>query len=250
MPGFKAALINELYKIFKRKKLITAAVLSVLAVLIGQAAVTAVQAGFGVRMAGSAEFPLIVLPFFVYTILPMFATFVAIDLFNGEYSAGTMKITLTRPVSRFSVFTAKVTSVALFILGSLMFVMLVSMLAGFIFNPVSAAFMGLVRAAAAYLVSFLPVFVFALLVILLSNLVRSGVTVFFLSLFIFLGFIMMEFIFSKYASFFVTSQFTWYTLWISQSLNILKLLRQTLLMAGLGIMLFTAGYYLFDRRDL
>ena len=125
------------------------------------------------RLAGSAEFPLIVLPFFVYTILPMFATFVAIDLFNGEYSAGTMKITLTRPVSRFSVFTAKVTSVALFILGSLMFVMLVSMLAGFIFNPVSAAFMGLVRAAAAYLVSFLPVFVFALLVILLSNLVRS-----------------------------------------------------------------------------
>jgi len=84
VPGFKAAFVNETVKLLKKKKLIAAAVLSVLGVLIGQAAVTALQSGFGLRVAGSAEFPLLVLPVFTYTILPLFTTFVAIDMFNGN----------------------------------------------------------------------------------------------------------------------------------------------------------------------
>jgi ABC-2 type transport system permease protein len=43
--------------------------------------------------------------------------------------------------------------------------------------------------------------------------------------------------------------FDWYTLWISEPLNGFKIFRQTLILAGCGIMLFTAGYYLFDRKD-
>src|SRR5690606_82305 len=125
VAGFKAAFANELVKLSKKKKIILAAILSILAILIGQAAVTAVQMGFGLRVAGSAEFPLLVLPVFTYTILPMFATFVAIDMFNGEYMANTMKLTLTRPVSRFGVFCAKTGNIALFIMGNLLFVMII-----------------------------------------------------------------------------------------------------------------------------
>ncbi|XEC97416.1 ABC transporter permease [Paenibacillus tarimensis] len=250
MAGFKAAFLNESVKLLKKKKLIAAAILSILAVIIGQFAVTAIKHGFGLRVVGSTEFPLVVLSMFSYTILPLFATFVVIDMFNGEFSSNTMKITLTRPVSRFGVFCAKVLNVALFICINLLFVMILSLLAGFIFNPSSASLMGILRVVLSYLATFFPVFVFALLVVLLSNIVRGGLAVFFLSILVYIGFNFIGIVFSTYSSFFITSMFNWYTLWISETINGFKIFRQILIMMGCGIMLFTAGYSLFDRKEV
>ncbi|MED4599257.1 ABC transporter permease [Paenibacillus validus] len=250
MAGFKAAFINEIVKLLKKKKMIAAAILSILAVVIGQIAVTAIKHGLGLRVVGSNEFPLVVLSMFTYTILPLFATFVAIDMFNGEFSSNTMKITLTRPVSRFGVFSAKVLNLALFIIANLLFVMILSLLAGLIFNPSSASLIGIVRVVLSYAATFFPVFVFALLVVLLSNILRGGLAVFFLSIIVFIGFNFLGIVFSNYSSFFITSMFDWYTLWISETVNGFKIFRQILIMSGCGIMLFTAGYYLFDRKDI
>ncbi|NOU94036.1 ABC transporter permease subunit [Paenibacillus sp. LMG 31456] len=250
MAGFNAAFINEAVKLLKKKKIIVAAILSILAVLIGQIAVTAIKHGLGLRVVGSTEFPIVVLSIFTYTILPLFATFVAIDMFNGEFSSNTMKITLLRPVSRFGVFSAKVLNIALFIFANLMFVMVLSLLAGFLFNPASASWMGIVRVFLSYTSTFFPVFVFALLVVLLSNIFQGGLAVFFLSIIVFISFNFLGIVFSSYSSFFITSMFDWYTLWISESINVFKIFRQVLIMSGCGIMLFTAGYYLFDSKDI
>lgn len=250
MQGFQAAFVNEMVKLLKKKKMIVAAILSALAVLIGQAAVTAVNVGFGVRVAGSIEFPLLVLPIFAYTILPLFATFTAIDMFNGEYNANSMKLTLTRPVSRFGVFSAKVAGLAMFIIGNLLFVMLLTLLTGFIFNPVSEGWFGIIRVITAYVVTFFPVFVFSLLVVLLCNVIRSGLAVFFLSVLMFIGLYALSLIFSHLSSFFIIAMFDWYKLWISETVNVFLLLRRLLLMIGCGIMLFTAAFYLFDRKDI
>jgi ABC-2 type transport system permease protein len=249
MAGFKAAFLNETVKMLKKKKMIAAAVLSILAVLIGEAAVTAIQMGFGLRVAGSNEFPIVVLQLFSYTLLPLFSAFVAIDMFNGEYSSNTMKITLTRPVSRFGVFSAKVWNVALFILGNLLFVMILSMLAGLLFNSSSASLIGIIRVVLAYIATFFPVFVFSLLVVVLANILRGGSAVFFLSVLLFIGFNFIGIVFAHYSSFLITSMFDWYTLWISETVNVAKIIRQLLIMAGCGMMLFTGGYYLFDRKN-
>ncbi|GGG22232.1 ABC transporter permease [Paenibacillus abyssi] len=250
MAGFKAAFVNESIKLLKKKKIIAAAVLSIFAVLIGQIAVTAIKHGFGLRVVGSTEFPLVVLSGFTYTILPLFAIFVAIDMFNGEFSSNTMKITLARPVSRFGVFSAKVLNLALFIAANLLFVMIIALLAGFIFNPSSASLSGIVSVVLSYAATFFPVFVFALLVVLLSNIIRGGLAVFFLSIMVYIGFNFIGIVFSNYSSFLMTSMFDWYTLWISETANVFKIFRQILILFGCGIMLFTAGYYLFDRKDV
>ncbi|WP_202080441.1 ABC transporter permease [Caldalkalibacillus salinus] len=250
MVGFKAAFINETVKLFKKKKLMAAAILSILAVIIGQIAVSAIKHGFGLRVVGSTEFPLVVLAVFAYTLLPLFATFVAIDMFNGEFSSNTMKITLTRPVSRFGVFSAKILNIALFIMANLMFVMILALLAGLLFNPSSFSLMGVIKVIMAYLATFLPVFVFTLLVVLLSNILRGGIAVFFLAVLLFIGFNVLDILFTNFSSFLITSKFDWYMLWISENVNEFKILRQLLIMLGYGIMLFTAGYYLFDRREL
>ncbi|KRE90464.1 hypothetical protein ASG89_09255 [Paenibacillus sp. Soil766] len=250
MVGFKAAFMNESVKLLKKKKIMAAAILSILAVMIGQIAVTTIKHGLGLRIVGSVEFPIAVLTFVTYTLLPLFAVFVAIDMFNGESSSNTMKITLLRPVSRFGVFTAKVLNLALFIAGNLLFILVLSLLAGFIFNPSSASLIGIVKVIVSYGLTFFPVFVFALIVVLLSNLIQGGLAVFFLSILVFIGFNFLGIVFSSYSSFFITSMFDWYTLWISESINVFKISRQILIMSGCGIMLFTTGYYLFDRKDI
>ncbi len=250
MVGFRAAFINETVKLLKKKEIMAAAILSVLAVLIGQIAVTAIKHGLGLRVVGNTEFPFMVLSMIIYTILPLFATFVAIDMFNGEMSSNTMKITLTRPVSRLGVFSAKVSTLALFIAANLLFVMVLSLVAGILFNPSSFSLMGVVRVVLSYTSTFLPVFVFALLVVLLANIVRGGLAVFFLSILVFMGFNFLGIFFSQYSSFFITSMFNWYTLWISETINGFKIFRQILIMVSSGIMFFTAGFYLFDRKDI
>jgi ABC-2 type transport system permease protein len=250
MEGFKAAFINESVKLLKKKKMMAAAILSILAVLVGQIAVTTIKHGLGLRVVGSVEFPIVVLSFITYTLLPLFAIFVAIDMFNGESSSNTMKITLLRPVSRFGVFSAKVLNLALFIAGNLLFVMILSLLAGFIFNPSSASLAGILKVVLSYGLTFFPVFVFALIVVLLSNVIQGGLAVFFLAILVFIIFNSLGIVFSSYSSFFITSMFDWYTLWISESINVFKIFRQILIMSGCGMMLFTTGYYLFDRKDI
>lgn len=250
MAGFKAAWVNEIVKLLKKKKMLAAAVLSVLAVVIGQISLTVIQHGFGLRIAGSTEFPLIVLSLFTHTLLPLFAIFAVIDLFNGEFTSNTMKITLTRPVSRFGVFSAKVLTAALVIAANLLFVMVLSLLAGFLFNPVSDVWSGILRVVLAYAVTFFPVFVFSLLIVLLSNLIRGGTVVFFLSVLIYLALYFFGLLYPHWSSFLVTSMFDWHVLWIAETVNWAKIGRQLLLMTGCGIMLFTAGYMLFDRKDL
>lgn len=250
MAGFKAAFINETVKLLKKKKIMAAAILSILAVVIGQIAVTTIKHGLGLRVVGSIEFPIVVLSFITYTLLPLFAIFVAIDMFNGESSSNTLKITLLRPVSRFSIFSAKVLNLALFIAGNLLFVMLLSLIAGFIFNPSSASLAGIVKVILSYGLTFFPVFVFALIVVLLSNVIQGGLAVFFLSILLFIIFNSLGIVFSSYSSFFITSMFDWYTLWISESINGFKILREILIMSGCGMMLFTTGYYLFDNKDI
>lgn len=250
MAGFRVAFINETVKLLKKKEIIAAAILSILAVIIGQVAVTAIKHGFGLRVVGNTEFPFMVLSLIIYTILPLFAIFVAIDMFNGEFSSNTMKITLTRPVSRLGVYSAKVSTLALFIAANLLFVMVLSLLAGFLFNPSSVSLLGIIRVFLSYSATFLPIFIFGLLVVLLTNIVRAGLAVFFLSILVFIVLNFLGIFFSHYSSFFITSMFDWYSLWISDTINGFKIFRQILIMLGSGIMFFTAGFYLFDRKDI
>lgn len=48
----------------------------------------------------------------------------------------------------------------------------------------------------------------------------------------------------------MTTQLDWYNLFLIKSLPVGKILRQFLIMLGSGIMLFTAGFYLFDKKEL
>ena len=249
MAVFQAALVNEIEKLYKKKKVLVAILLSLAVILIGQLAIVGVRSGFGLRGAGSVEFPMLVLSVVVNTILPLFTALVTIDSFSGEFSQNSMRIMLTRPVSRFKIFTAKITAIALFILGALLLLLVFSMLAGFVFNTNSATLDSFVRTVFSYIVSLFPMIVLALAIVFLANIFKSGIAVFFVSILAFLAMKVLEVLFSQYSSLFLTTQLDWYNLFLVDSFPLGKLLRQFLIMLGSALMLFTAGFYLFDKKE-
>ncbi|MDR3602329.1 MAG: ABC transporter permease [Desulfosporosinus sp.] len=249
MAVFQAALVNEIEKLYKKKKALVAVLLALAVIVIGQLAIVGVRSGFGLRGAGSVEFPMLVLSVVVNTILPLFTALVAIDSFSGEFSQNSMRITLTRPVSRFKIFTAKITAIALFILAMLFLLLFFSMLAGFIFNTNSATWVSVFQTVFSYIVSLLPMLVLALGVVLLANTFKNGISVFFVAILLFIGLKVLGVLFSQYSSLFMTTQLDWYNLFLINSFPLGKIIRQFLIMLGSCIMLFTAGFYLFDKKE-
>ncbi|MDP4126317.1 MAG: ABC transporter permease [Bacillota bacterium] len=249
MAVFQAALVNEIEKLYKKKKALVAVLLSLAVIVLGQLVIVGVRSGFGLRGAGSLEFPMLVLSVVVNTVLPLFTALVAIDSFSGEFSHNSMRITLTRPVSRFKIYTAKITAIVIFILATLLLLLVFSMLVGFIFNTNSATLDSIVRTLFSYIVSLFPMIVLALGIVLLANLFKSGISVFFVSILIFIVLKVLGVVFSQYSSLFMTTQLDWYNLFLVNSFPLGKIVRQFLIMLGSGIMLFTAGLYLFDKKE-
>lgn len=249
MGVFRAALLNEVEKLTKKKKALLALILSFAVIVIGQLLVVGVRSGFGIRGAGSVEFPILVLSVVINTILPLFTALVAIDCFSGEFSNHIMRFTLTRPVSRFKIFSAKVTAIALFILANLLLLLAFSTIAGFLFNANSATAASFAKTIVTYLVSIFPLLVIALGIVLLTNLLKSGTTVFFVSILAFIVLKAAGLLFPQFSSLLITTHLDWYHLWLANSFPLAKIVRGFLLMLGYGIIFFTAGYYLFDKKE-
>lgn len=249
MAVFQAALVNELEKLYKKKKALAALLLALAVIVFGQLAIVMLRSGFGLRGVGSGEFPMLVLSVVVNSILPLFVALVVIDSFSGEFAHNSMRITLTRPVSRFKVFTAKIGAVTVFILTALFLLLFFSFIAGFLFNANSATLPDIARVVVSYLMSLLPLLVLALGITLLANVLKSGISVFFLSVLGFVLFKGLEMFFSQYSSLFITNQLNWYNLWLASTLPVGKIIREFLIMVGYAIILFTAGFFLFDKKE-
>ncbi|MBV7271678.1 ABC transporter permease [Clostridiaceae bacterium UIB06] len=249
MVEFKAVIINEIEKLYKKKKVLVAAAISLIFIILGQVSIIGLRSGFGIRGTSSTAFPLLVLSVVANSILPLFTALVTIDSFSGEFAQNTMKIALTRPVTRLKFFTAKVISIMLFVSVNLVFIMIFSTIAGFIFNSNSFTITSIIKIFIAYLVTLMPMLVLALLITLLTNILRSGIGVFFVSILIFIVFKALGIVFSSYSGIFFTSMMDWYTLWIMNNVSFLKIFRQFMMLSSYAILLFTGSYYLFDKKE-
>lgn len=249
MVGFKAALINEIEKLYKKKKVLVAAIVSLIFIVLGQFSIIGLRSGFGVRGVSGIDFPLLVLSIVVNTILPLFTALVTIDSFSGEFSQNTMKIGITRPITRLKFFTAKFAAVMIFVLVNLIFVMIFSTLTGIIFNWSSFTIEGIIKILISYIVTLIPMIVLSLVIILFTNILKSGISVFFISILIFIVFKALGIVFSSYSALFFTSMMDWYKLWIMNNISPLKIFRQFMMMFSYAILLFTGAYYLFDKKD-
>lgn len=244
----KAAYINEVFKISKKKKITVLCILSVAATLIGSAIVIGVNNISGIMLTGSSNFAIVVLSIMNYTLIPLFTVFICIDMFGGEFAESTMKFTLTGPASRMTVFVSKLLAAGTFIMTNLLFVMIISIVASFFFDSTSY---GVIRIIIAYIASFAPLFIFGMVAVVISCWTRGTTSAFLLCILVFLGFNFLEAWFPSFKSFFFTSSFGWYSLFMGEGyINLGKILRMFLILLGYGAMLFGAGFYLFERKEL
>lgn len=249
MAVFKAALINELEKLYKKKKALAAIILSLTVIILGQLMIVGVRSGFGIRGAGSGEFPILVLSVVISTVLPLFVALVAIDSFSGEFAHNIIRVTLTRPVSRFKIFSAKVTAIAIFVLFNLLLIFVFSVLIGLIFDHDAMTLLSLGKSFLAYMVSLLPLLVLVLGIILLAHILKSGISVFFAAVLLFVASEVFALVFPQFASLMITSHLGWYKLWFVHTFPLQAVMRELLLMVGYAIMLFVGSYYIFERKE-
>ncbi|HSH52651.1 MAG TPA: ABC transporter permease subunit [Bacteroidales bacterium] len=247
MEIFKAVYINEIFKISKKKKITAALIFSVLSVIVAAIVVYSLNNFAGIRVTGSSEFSIMVLTILSYSIFPLFTTFICIDMFAGEFADDTIKFTLTGPASRIKVFLGKILAVATFIICNLVFVMVLSVIASLFINR---NLPNLFKILISYVMAFMPIFIFALVVILISNITKGTTSAFMLSIFVFLVFNGLSLGFPQIKSFLFTSTFEWYRLILGNYINFSKIFRMFLILLGYGIMLIAAGYYLFEKKDI
>lgn len=247
MQSLKAVYINEIFKISKKKKITVALILLVVSVIIAAIAVYFLNNFAGIRITGSSDFSIMVMSVLSYTLFPLFAAFISIDMFAGEFADQTIKFTLTSPAPRFKVFLGKVLAIASFIMANLIFVMVLSSLVSIILNR---RIPNLIIVLTSYIMVFLPLFIFALVVVLISNIAKGTTSAFMLSILVFLVFNGLGLVFPYFKSLLFTSTFDWYRLILGSYINISKILRIFLILLGYGIMLFTASYYLFEKKDI
>ncbi|NLO97878.1 MAG: ABC transporter permease [Peptococcaceae bacterium] len=249
MAALQAAFLNEIEKLFKKRKVSVALIISFLVIIAGQLVILGVRSGFGLRGVSSQEFPILVLSIVANSILPLFTALVTFDCFSSEFNHNIIRITLTRPVSRLKIFAAKVAAIYSFIITNLLLLLLLSTLAGFLFNVNSLTLASWSKILLAYLASSFPLLILSLLLVLLANIIKNSITVFFVSVILFLVLKAAGVFFSQYSGLLLTTYLDWYKLWLANFLPWDKILRQFCLMIGYGIMLFTAGFYLFDKKD-
>lgn len=250
MEELRGATYNEIERLFKKKKAFITAIVSILAIILGQLVVIGLRFGTGSRAADRAEFPLVVLSIYINAILPFFTALVAIDMFTGEFSQNTMKIALLRPISRLKLFLSKFSALAFFVFINLFLVMALSTLAGMFFNPGTMTIAELLRILTAYMVSVFPILTIVLIIIFLGNLFKKGATAFWVSIILFVAMKALEIYNNYYKIMFITSILGWYSHWTGNEIRIDVLLREFLMMLACSLMAFSAGFYLFDKKEL
>lgn len=247
MQTLKAAYINEIFKMSKKKKITAALIFSFFSVVVTAIAVYAINNFAGISITGSSEFSIIVLTVLSYTFFPLFTAFICIDMFAGEFADHTIKFTLTGPASRVKVFWGKILGIASFIMANLILVMFLTLVVSLFINRSMPNFF---KILIAYIMEFFPIFIFALAVVLISNIAKGTTSAFMLSVLVFLVFNGVGLAFPYLKSLLFTAAFDWYRLALGSYINFSKILRVFLILLGYGIMLFTAGYYLFENKDI
>lgn len=249
MIRIKATLINELEKLYKNKKVFIVAILSIIFIIIGQVFILLVRNNFGLKGVSSTEFSLLVLSIFINTLLPLFIALITIDSFSGEFSHNTMKICLTRPISRLKLFTIKISAVIIVVFITLMIIMLFSIISGLIFNSNSFTLENIIKIIISYVVTLIPMIILCLMIVLFTSILKSGIAVFFISVLIFILFKVLAIFFPAYSGILFTSIMGWHTLWIMDNIPVVKILRSFIMMLSYIIILFTTAYYVFDKKD-
>ncbi|WNR43949.1 ABC transporter permease [Paenibacillus roseipurpureus] len=240
---------NELLKMTMKKKTIFFLAVTLLLPLLAGMLLSKFQNGIGVGAISTDDFPIIMLGMFTSIFLPLFVFMGAADVFSGEMGERTMKNMLLRPLSRFKVFASKQLALGIFIALYLVVALIASIVAAMFFDH-----FGGLRSVGnwflAYGAAFLPLLVLSIAAVCLAQFFSRSSSALTVSILLYLTFKVAAFFLPQIATYSPTAYTDWHTLWVSGSMVTGKIASIFMFLSACSILFFTAGYYLFDKKEL
>lgn len=235
----------ELIKLLARKKFIVFLALEVAIcgiVLLVQLALEHVSG-----LAFNVNLRMMLLGFFISAYIPLVSFMAVCDLFSSELQDGSLRASLLLPASRFKVYLAKALSaytVAVVYLFSLFVVTAVLELS------FGSTLHGFFESFGSYLLDAIPLAVVILMAVFFNQILRSPTLAMLLCIGVLIAAYIVNIFLPQVGAMLFTSYGQWHNLFIGKALPFLPMMMKVGLLVGYGTVFFSAGYYIFERRDM
>jgi ABC-2 type transport system permease protein len=248
MHSLVAGVRNELYKMLYKKKTVvflgfSAIVPALLAFLFGQ-----FQTILGMSSI-SGDFPLAILGMYTLFLIPLFIFLTAADLFAGELSSRTLKLSLLRPITRFKLFLAKTLSLGIGIVTLLLLTGIISALASAFLGGASDIANGFVWMKA-YAAAFVPMMALGVAAILCAQFFKSSSSALIFCILLYAAAKILPVFFHSASVFSIAAYTDWHILWLGSAVSAGKLFTTFLFLLSSSVLLFSAGFYVFERKEI
>ena len=251
MTAFIASYRNEWDKLIARKKYMVFLFIG-LGICLIWAGLGQMISSFALRQGGLsltlAPTPMGALPFFLQILVPFLMFMGVTDLLTVEGADNTMKAMICRPVERWKLYASKILAVVTYAAVYLCCVFVVCAILNQIFGkPLSIV--NLLIALASYALTLVPLAILAAFAALIALSGRSGTLTMFLLLLSYLLLNSLPVFFPILNEMLFTSYLSWYRLWIGALPGAAKMIHMLLIVLGYGVVFFTAGSLMFDKKS-
>lgn len=250
---------NELFKIFKSKRIyIFIAILVILALIPCVGNLIFNKGNYGPEASGQM-LPYSLLTMYLEIILPMFITVLISDMYTEEYSGGTLKLQMIHPISRGKLLFSKVIALAIAILTLLIFAMLAGYLLGTVFfgwgeifhvNEVSySSGNAILLTLGSYILSLIPLLSFGMVILLICMQFNSGGAAVGTSIGVFLILTYINLLIEAAKPYMITHYFDIHTLLI-KTFDLTTTLTYFGVLAIYGVISYMISHLLFRNKDI
>ena len=247
MRELSANLINELQKLWVKKKYIVFLIIEVaICALVVFVQTLISRASNGIFPLRAMSLSMTVITFFIEVLIPLIVFMAATDLFCTEFQDKTMRAVIVRPISKFKIYLSKVLAVTILASLNIIAVFLVT-------NLLEATVVGEINnfwhSFGAYFLNILPMFIVVLMAVLLNQTVNGSTLAMFICIIAYAALKLSVFFIPQLGGLLFTGYMQWHKLWLGQMLPAGALFSKIALLFGYIIVFLSGGYYLFDKRE-
>lgn len=247
MNNIKINTINEIEKLFLKKKFIVFIIIMAVISFLSTFFISSIQSKLIFIAMGSISFPLVILSMFTNILLPLFVFMAASELFPAELNDKALKLVLIRPISRFKIFISKILAIAFYVCLNLFAIFLSSTISCLLLH---VNILSLQHIIFSYTIDIIPALILILFTVFIAQLFKSSSASIISCILIFIGVKVLSLFASGLNNVLFTSYLNWYPLWTFGINNFFRVINIFLMLLAYGIIFFTVGYYIFDKREI
>lgn len=249
MNSLKANIINEIQKLFLKRKITVFLIITAVTCFISAFFISSIQAKLAFVALSSVSFPMMTLSIFTNIFLPLFIFMAVSEVFSGEVANKSLKLVLIRPISRFKIYISKNAAIAIYIIINLLVVLIASIVSTMLLK-IGFATQGVTQIIFGYLIDAIPAIVFSLFAAFIAQFFKSSSGALITCILCYLGIEVLSLFTKGFNNIIFTSYLNWYSMWSAGGSSFLRNINTFFMILAYGIIFFTVGYYMFDKKEV